>query len=166
VGYDPIYAPQQFVSKDSGFINKLRIYTDDEPHLNCSPNINTYFRVKLNDKSYKKFYIIIRLKNPERVSLGIYCESSQGLEQHIVQDYDNIRGLTSIDLGNSRALWYSLDKRSIRPFILIVSDVPKRSIAIDNDFFLVPVDDLKPKLERAGPTLVKRYDVLLSVLKQ
>lgn len=138
--------------------------TFDNPSNHCGSNIQLYYTVTFPDGKEDSFYVAARRKEPYEYTMEAWCDAAGGKEHKVLQKFDILWDLSSLDLGDGRALLVA--EGGTRPMVIIVSGTPKSVISLSGDIFLIPRSILAPKLDQAGENLQARYQALLAAIGQ
>jgi hypothetical protein len=136
----------------------------------CDLSLASYFTLTQQDGTTYSFYIVVRFKHPQ-LYVADECDDSGDEKQELMQEFDSISQLFSVDLGDGRTLLYSFANRNTRyergPVILIVRAIPHAVWSSDDTVFIIPKDLLRPLLLKDGwkiRDLPTRYNALLKAI--
>jgi len=139
----------------------------DNPSNHCGSSLKSYYTITYADGRAESFYIVTRLKKPQKYTVEGWCDGANGIKQEVAQHFDTIRSLESIALANHKTLIFSRDSRALKPIALVIERVPTSVWASDDNVFIIPQSILRPLLVKDGWQIFDlndRYRALLSVI--
>lgn len=150
------------ISADTKFLPGTRIYQNVLLPGDCAPRWSWDYAIRDASGKVEEFFIFGRVKEPFTIS-NKYCEG--GEDSHDVTiSYDAVIDLQSVNIDQNTALFYSTDNNFARPFVTIVHKLPDTVWSAGGEYFIIPASLVQSDLDKAGPDLKKRYEVILRAI--